>query len=465
MDAPDTKAWQRVPLAEAVLMLWRFVADDKRLEELFERHRGRCYTKILDFPTLVHLMNDALVMYRGSGRESFDRAAESGELPVSVRAAFAKLGRLPLKVSEAFLAEGSSRLRELSPLTKLCEPLPSLREFHVLILDGKAIKGVVKRLKSLRGRTGGVLGGRALVAMDFQRGQVVDMWTDPDGDANDVKFVPQLIPRVRERIDGPRLWMADRQFADTIQPAHFAECGDHFLVRYNKKVPFHQDPSRLSQQDKDVMGRDYVEDWGWIGQPTSPRRRTVRRLTLKRPDEENIVLLTDLLDADQYPATELLTLYSQRWGIEQIFQKVTEVFYLAKLIGGTPQATVFQFAFCLLLYNMIQVVRSTVAAVVDRDPETISLEKLFVDVERELTACTVMWDVEQLVARVDRPWRASQVRRRLKQLLGHVWTDRWIKARSYRRRPHPVVPRLGVHMSVYRILLEAKQKRAAKPPP
>jgi len=105
------------------------------------------------------------------------------------------------------------------------------------------------------------------------------------------------------------------------------------------------------------------------------------------------------------------------------------------------------------------------AATVDREPETISLEKLFTDVERELTACTVMWDVEQLVARVDRPWRPSEVRQRLKQLLRHVWTDRWIKAKSYRRRPHPVVPRLGVHTSVHRILMQAKEKRAAKKPP
>lgn len=465
MDAMDAKAWQRVPLAEAVLTLWRFVADDGRLEKLFDQHRGRCYTKVLEFRTLVQLVNDALVMYRGSGRESFDRAAESGELPVSVRAAFGKLARLPLEVSEAFLAEGTCRLLEVAAGTKRRDLPPSLREFRVVILDGKAIKGVAKRLKALRGRSGGVLGGRALVAMDFQYGQAVDMCTDPDGDANDVKFVPRLVPRLRERIPGPRLWMADRQFADTIQTGHFAQGGDHFLVRYNKKVPFYQDPTRPARQGQDASGRTYVEDWGWIGKPASKRRRAVRRISLKRPGEEDVVLLTDLLDAEKYPALELLTLYSQRWGIEQMFQKVTEVFHLAKLIGGTPQATVFQFAFCLLLYNMIQAVRGTIAARVDRDPETISLEKLFIDVERELTACTVMWDVEQLVARVDRPWGPSQTRQRLKHLLRDVWTNRWIKAKSYRRRPHPVVPRLGVHLSVHRILMAAKQQRAATPPP
>ena len=172
-------------------------------------------------------------------------------------------------------------------------------------------------------------------------------------------------------------------------------------------------------------------------------------------------MLTDLLDAEKYPAADLLALYAERWGIERMFQQVTEVFHLETLIGGSPEATVFQFAFCLVLYNMIQVVRASIAAIERRDPNTISTEKLFLDVERELTACTVMWDVEQWAARVDRPWRAKEVKSRLKELFRHVWTDRWLKAKSYRRRPHPVVPRLGVHVSVHRILLEAKQKRTA----
>jgi len=111
-------------------------------------------------------------------------------------------------------------------------------------------------------------------------------------------------------------------------------------VRYNKKLRFHEDSSCKPQKGRDVLGRKYVEDWGWIGGPKA------------------------------------------------------------------------------------------------------------------------MWDAEQWAARVDRPWRANEVKSRLRELLHHAWTDRWIKAKSYRRRPHPAVPRLGVHVSVHRILLEAKQKHA-----
>ena len=102
------------------------------------------------------------------------------------------------------------------------------------------------------------------------------------------------------------------------------------------------------------------ETWGWLGSPRNAQRRSARLITLERPAAEAICLVTDLLDGERYPAADLLaggSLYRLRWGIEEVFQQVTEVFHLQALIGTTPQGTVFQFAFCLLLYNLLQVVR------------------------------------------------------------------------------------------------------------
>ena len=186
---------------------------------MFERLRQRCYTKVLEFHVLVQLMHDALLVYRGSGRQAFEHARDAEQLPVSIQAAFGKLRRVPIELSEGFLAECTDRLREVFPKTALKAIPESLQEFRVCVLDGKAIKHVAKRLKPLRGRSGGVLGGRALAAMDFQSGLAVAMRADRDGDANDVKFVPDLLPAVRSRFAGLRLWLADRQFADLVQTA------------------------------------------------------------------------------------------------------------------------------------------------------------------------------------------------------------------------------------------------------
>src|SRR5512144_2974517 len=120
-----------------------------------------------------------------------------------------------------------------------------------------------------------------------------------------------------------------------------------------------------------------------------------------------------------------------------MFQKVTEVFRLQRLIGGTPQATVFQCAFCLLLYNVIQVVRAHVAKARGYEPERVSTEKLFSDVQRELIAWSVLADAPVRLAALERPGTAPPIIGRLKDLLGLVWSDRWLKAPAKKCSPPP----------------------------
>ena len=88
----------------------------------------------------------------------------------------------------------------------------------------------------------------------------------------------------------------------------------------------------------------------------------LRRITLERPGEEEVSLLTNLLDAEAVPAQDLLATYLDRWSIERAFQQVTEVFHLQRFISSTPNGASFQFALCSLLYNVLQVVRAYIAA-------------------------------------------------------------------------------------------------------
>ena len=119
----------RMPLAEAVLTIWRWIADEKQLESLFERHRGRAYQRILSFPLLVQLIADAIIQHGGSGRRSFERAQQAGTLTVSVQAAYGKLRRLPLPLSMGFLAECTDHLRDLFPEAAAHPLPPSLDNF------------------------------------------------------------------------------------------------------------------------------------------------------------------------------------------------------------------------------------------------------------------------------------------------------------------------------------------------
>jgi hypothetical protein len=298
----------RVPLAEAVLSVWRWVGDPLFLLAVFTRHWGAGDEEEISFGVLGQLRADALVEQQGSGRKSFERGREQGLLTASIQAVYQKLGRISSGLSEAWLAESTARVRPVDPSVAGVRLPSALQGLEVIVVDGQALKRVAKRLKPWQGRKGGVLGGKALVALELRRGLAVAMATAPEGESNDAKLVPALLPQGREYGAGGRRWVADRQFCDLTQTAAFTLGTDHCLVRSPPKTHCCPDPTRPAQAGQDAHSRGWVEDWGWWGCEQAKPRRFVRRIMLVRPGEETIIWVTDLLDAQQFPAHDLLAL-------------------------------------------------------------------------------------------------------------------------------------------------------------
>jgi hypothetical protein len=458
--APEVRG--RMPLAEASLLIWRHICDPDYLEQLFDEQRGRHYTRILAFPALVQLIADALLVHHGSGRRAFEDAREARTLPVSIQATYGKLRRMPIPLSAAFLAGCSDRLRELYVAPKDDSLPASMREFEVLALDGKTIKWVQKRLKAVRHAPGGVVGGKALVAMSLRSGLVIGMHAHPDGDANEVQFVHQLLPAIRSRSAGRHLWLADRAFGYPTLVTRFAQEEDAFLVRARAVVAFEADSSRPLRRGRDGEGRSYTQAWGWLGRAGGPRRCYVRRITLQLTEGKPLQLLTNMLDARRYPAVDLLALYRTRWGIERVFQQVTEVFGLRPLIGTSPEATVFQFAFCLLIYNVIQMTRAWLSAAQQREMETISNEKLFDDMKQQLIAWMVLMPASQTVTHFARWNTTEKARARLHELLDRLWRDRWIKNPPSKRRHRAPPTGRRTHSSAHRLIQAQRTENAGQ---
>jgi hypothetical protein len=187
----------------------------------------------------------------------------------------------------------------------------------------------------------------------------------------------------------------------------------------------------------------------------------VRRITLERPGEPAVIVVTNLLDAQAVPAVDVLEVDLNRWGIERMFQQVTEVFGLSHLIGTRPEGVIFQFALCLVLSNLIQVVRGVIAVGVDRPRAEISGEKLFEDVQRQMIAWSEMLEPEETIAHFTGEWTAVRVKVRLSALLADVWKNRWLKSPPKEPRAPKKEARKRTHGSVYRIL-EAHQQRLKK---
>jgi len=443
---------RRAPLAESAFWLLRVACDPERLGSIWERFRGRAYERVLTFSTMVHLVSDALLHHRGSGRRTVETHQAEERLDASVAAVFGKLGRLPLAVSLAFLEESTAAVSNVLVPASGTEPPASLRAFHPVILDGKTIKRVEKRLKPVRNASGGLIGGKALVGLDGRTGLAVAMEAHPDGDHSEQNLVPGLLERLRRRIPGVRLFIADQGFGNLVQAERFTAEGDHFVVRLHTRCTFTADLTRSARSGRDAEGRMVIETWGTAGGVGNRHRRSLRRIELIRPGEATITLITDLDDPDAYPATDLLAAYRNRHDIERVFQQTTEVFGLTRLIGTRPLAGLFQFSFCLLLYNLVQILRGYVATAADRPVEGVSSEKLFDDVRDQLVAWRVMIPIDQTEAYFATLMDMPGLTRHLTAILAQAWRPTWTKSppQPHRRVEHKSTRR--THASLQRIL-------------
>lgn len=463
MEGFATEVLRQLPLAQSVLSIFAYALDEPFLDAVFEEHRGRGYEGILTFSTLVYLVRDALLIHEGHGLPSFQRAAADGELPVLIGSVYPKLSRMEVDVSKALLRESS--LKMIGLFDHPDSPLPgSLDGLRVVDFDGKSLKDVRRQLKPLRPLRGKLIGGKLVVARDVRTGTALAMGAAEDADRNDARLVPDVIGQVRSMFPkGIKLWMGDRQFCDMNLFGLATESSDHFLIRMNRTLGFTSDPSRAAQKGKDARGRSFVEQWGWVGGVTDKRRRYVRKITLFRPGEdEDVILLTDLLDPTLYPALDLLATYLLRWGIEQMFQKVTEVFFLQRLIGCTPRANIFQGAFCFVIYNAIQLMRSYVARAGNVATDEVSTAKLFDDVQEELIAQSKLGTPETVEQAMQPVKTESQMKRLLKHLLSDQWEDRWKKTPGNPRRTRGRTERVKCgRSSVFKVLQKHRAKRSA----
>ncbi len=453
---------ERLPLADEVWRVLHFIMTDSWLDDVWERERGRCYEQTLKFGTLARLVADALLEHDGSGRQAFERAREDDKLPVSIGSAYEKLGNLPLSLSEAMLGEGTERLHELLPADPAVDqfPLPGCWEgFEIFGADGKAIKHVKRLLKPLRGLQAGILGARSSVALNLRTGTAVGMVGHLDGEAGEAALTEELLPKMAAAAAGkPWLAVLDRLYCNLSFPRRVLQTGGHFLIRYCSNTTFVVDPDRAVQESRDAQGRRVVQEWGRLGKTAGDQALYVRRITLHLGSGKEISVITDLLDEVAFPAEDMLETYHKRWGIETVFHQITDVFSLQHLIGSSPRAVLFQFSFCLLMYNTLQVLRAHLADHQKCEAKKISNEKLFYDVKRQLVSVSELVEVTHLLDLLGEAPTAAELRDHLQENLRDAWSNQWWKAPSSRGGGHKKVKTrvLGNHTSTYRVLQKAK---------
>jgi hypothetical protein len=108
--------------------------------------------------------------------------------------------------------------------------------------------------------------------------------------------------------------------------------------------------------------------------PTLPKTWRVRAVRYQRPGFKPQTLLTSLLDAKRYPATEIVALYHERWEIELGYDEVKTVLMDSEesLRSKTPAGTRQELWAIGLVYNLVRLEIQAVADEAGVEPRRIS---------------------------------------------------------------------------------------------
>ena len=109
-----------------------------------------------------------------------------------------------------------------------------------------------------------------------------------------------------------------------------------------------------------------------------PDELTVRelRVTVEQPGfrVNELVLVTTMIDGEEYTKEELADLFLQRWDIELDLRSIKDVLQMDVLRCKTPEMVKKEIWMHLLAYNLIRGVMARAAEAHDREPRCLSFK-------------------------------------------------------------------------------------------
>jgi len=171
------------------------------------------------------------------------------------------------------------------------------------------------------------------------------------------------------------LLLADRYFAAAHYYWHYQSLGLQFLTRAHGNL--------LIARVKRVQSYARNDFLGWLTINKSYRRkdpklpqhlllRFIQATVRIRGKRQVIWLVTSLLDAQEYPAAEVVTLYGRRWRIETLFAQLKICLSADVLRSHSPEGVRKEFAARCLALNIVHAVLVEAASLHHLDPLRIS---------------------------------------------------------------------------------------------
>jgi hypothetical protein len=447
---------EKAPVTVMVRSTLERILSPVALDRIFANAAVRQVESELLFSSVVELLALVVWRQRDSINQAYQHAKEDFE--VSVRSVYNKLNGTETQVCRALVRETAAPLEEivaaLGPTRKA-----QLAGYRTRIIDGNHLTSTEHRLKVLRTTKSGPLPGQALAVLDPDRMLIVDLFPCEDGEAQERRILPEVIPSARKR----DLWIADRNFCTTGFLFGLARQGACFLIRQHASTLSWEKETKLHKIGRCETGVVYEqklclqegEQTLWV------RRITIRLDQPTRNGESEIHLLTNLPQkhANAYRVAEL---YLKRWTIENAFQEIEQALRSEINTLGYPSAALLGFTIAVLTYNALSVAKWAIEM---EHHESIQREQL----SGYYLAGAVSADYGgMMIALPEEEWTERFVSLTPKQFAAHLrLCARHVRPDTFRKnvrgpkRPRPKASSGAIHHHVSTARLLAEHKMTA----
>jgi hypothetical protein len=241
-----------------------------------------------------------------------------------------------------------------------------------------------------------------VVAMMALRSHILSAFRFAEYGTGEVTLARDLWNEVPEK----SLIIVDRNFLVKKDLIHLETSGErHWLSRAK---------SNTKWAVREKLGRDdYLVEWD-VKEAGLPTTWTLRAIHYKKRGFPDVTLLTSLLDAEKYPASELIELYHERWELEIGYDEVkTHLLDRRESIRSKTPAGVRQELWGIAIaYNLVRVEMEKVADEAGVTPTRISFVTALAMIREELLGLTLPRMKPGAV-----PANLKRLRRRLKRLV------------------------------------------------
>jgi len=248
----------------------------------------------------------------------------------------------------------------------------------------------------------------------------------------------RLFHRWWECLQAGDILLGDRAYGDYVTLAGLPRQGVDVVARLHqrRKVDFRK-ARRLGPNDgvfvwrKGCQQSSILTPAQWAALPDEIRVRIVRFTAACRGfRSQPIMLVTTLLDADQYPAAELIALYARRWRIELCLRNVKTTLGLEQLRCLSPAMVRKELLAGLIAHNLIRCVMAEAARAQDAALERLSF-KGTVDAVRQYSAALAQARTRKLRETLWQDLLRTLVRDAVPLRPGRI------EPRAVKRRPKP----------------------------